>query len=216
MIDDLVHELRASTRPLVICDIDEVVLEFLDPFQDFLASMQYRLHADSFHLKGNVRSVVDGSAASHEAIHEFEETFFATQDRWQRPARNAKSVLDALHEMADIVFLTAMPPRHHAVRRTLLDNLDIRFPMISTDEAKGPIAAGLIGAAGRPSVFIDDLHTNLHSVRSHAPDCMLINMMASDVFRALAPPPGEGVNLALDWNHADNLIRAHFASLRAL
>ena len=55
------------------------------------------------------------------------------------------------------------------------------------------VAAGLIGEAGRPAVFIDDLGANLHSVRSHAPSCLLINLMANEAFRALAPHPGDGV-----------------------
>ena len=83
--------------------------------------------------------------------------------------------------------------------------------MVATEGTKGPVAAELIGARGVPSVFIDDIYTNLHSVRTHAPGCMLINLMADEAFRALAPDPGEGVVKARDWQHADALIRAHFS-----
>jgi hypothetical protein len=34
--------------------------------------------------------------------------------------------------------------------------------------------------------------------------------MANDAFRALAPHPGDDVEIARDWQHASELIRAHF------
>jgi uncharacterized HAD superfamily protein len=210
MIDAILSELRGSRKPLIICDIDEVILEFLDPFQAYLNSIDFRLHADSFRLSGNIRRLADGVCASEEEIEAFQEAFFASQHKWQKPARNAKIVLDRLKQQADIVFLTAMPPRHEAVRRALLDSHEFHFPMIATEEAKGPVAASLIGERGVPAVFIDDIFTNLHSVRTHAPQCLLINLMANDAFRALAPDPGERVEKARDWDHASELIQAHF------
>ncbi len=211
-MNDIVATLGRSTRPLVICDIDEVVMEFLDPFQAFLASVDHCLHADSFRLQGNIRHVIDGTVASEEMFQQFQESFFSAQDRWQTPARDAKRVLDSLCADADIVFLTAMPPRHETVRRALLDMHGFHFPLVATEEAKGPVAAALIGGRNVPSVFIDDIYRNLHSVRDHVPACLLINLMANDAFRALAPDPGEGVEKARDWTHAGEMIRAHFQS----
>jgi len=207
----ILSTLDASRRPLVICDIDEVVLEFIDPLQDFLQSVDHRLHADSYRLAGNIRGIKDGLPASREQVEEYQEAFFAAQQRWQRPARDAKRVLDALAQKADIVFLTAMPPRHQTPRRALLDSLSLHYPMIATEDAKGPIAARLIGNRGVQAVFIDDIHTNHHSVREFAPGCMLISLMASQAFRALAPHPGEDVAVAKDWTHAGELVEAHFS-----
>ncbi|MDB5525595.1 MAG: hypothetical protein JWM58_3358 [Rhizobium sp.] len=209
-MNDILAALGQSCRPLIICDIDEVVMEFLDPFQAYLASIEYRLHPDSFKLTGNIRRIADNVCATKEECAKFQEAFFAVQDQWQKPARNARIVLDGFKDDADIVFLTAMPPRHEIVRRALLDLHEFHFPMIATEDAKGPVAARLIGERGVPAVFIDDIHTNLHSVRTHAPGCLLINLMANDVFRALAPDPGERVVKARDWDHAGALIRAHF------
>lgn len=211
-MNEILETLGRSTRPLIICDIDEVVMEFLDPFQAYLASVDHRLHADSFKLNGNIRRIADGVCATKEEIAVFQEAFFSTQDKWQRPARNAGDVLGKLKDEADIVFLTAMPPRHEAVRRAMLDLHGFGYPMVATEEAKGPIAAQLIGQRSVPAVFIDDIYTNLHSVGAHAPTCLLINLMANDAFRALAPDPGERVQKARDWQHAGELIRAHFKS----
>jgi hypothetical protein len=209
-MDDILTTLSLSAKPLLICDVDEVVLEFLDPFQAYLESVEHRLHPDSFRLHGNIRRIADGVCATREVVDEFEEAFFATQNRWQRPAKGACEALTALKQHVDIVFLTAMPPRHHDIRRTLLDLHEMRFPMIATEGPKGPVAARLIGERAVPAVFIDDISANLHSVREHAPNCLLIHLMANEAFRALAPDPGERIEKARDWEHAGALIRTHF------
>lgn len=207
---DIIDTLALSKKPLIICDVDEVVLEFIAPLQAYLASVDHRLLADSFRLNGNIRRIADDVAATKEEIDAFQEAFFSTQDKWQTPAKGASAALEALKDDADIVFLTAMPPRHQAVRRAVLDQHGLPYPIVATEEAKGPIAASLIGERGVPAVFLDDIARNLHSVREHAPSCLLINLMANEAFRALAPDPGEGVLKARDWGHAGELIRAHF------
>jgi hypothetical protein len=209
VIDPVLETLKGSSRPLLVCDVDEVVLEFLDPFHAYLTSVNHRLHADSFHLHGNIRDFA-GAPASDEAVEQFQEEFFSTQDKWQKPAKDAKSVLDGLSAEADIVLLTAMPPRHQGVRRALLDLFEFRYPMIATEQPKGPVVKTLIGARDISACFIDDIHRNLHSVRDHAPSTLLINMMANDAFRAMAPDPGEQVEIAVSWKDAETRIRRHF------
>lgn len=210
---DILDTLGRSKKPLIICDIDEVVMEFITPLRAYLASMDHALHADSFKLTGNIRRISDGVCATKEEVAVFQEAFFSAQEKWQTPARDALPVLDGLKDQADIIFLTAMPPRHQAVRRALLDRHGFHFPMVATEEDKGPIAAELIGARGVPSVFIDDIPRNLHSVGEHLPGCLLINLMANEAFRALLPDPGEGVVKARDWQHAGELIRGHLSAV---
>jgi hypothetical protein len=209
MTTNIIESLSASVRPLVVCDVDEVVLEFLDPFDRYLNSVGHRLHPDSFRLHGNVRSIAEDIAAAHDEVNRMEEEFFASQDKWQVPARGADAALRSLSHDADIVFLTAMPPRHHDIRRTLLDLHGLDFPMIATEEPKGPVVASLIGARKIPAVFVDDIVRNLGSVRMHAPGCLLMHMMANQVFRAMAPTPEEDIVIAEDWAHAERLIREH-------
>lgn len=198
-----------SDRPLVVCDVDEVVLEFLEPFDAFLRSRDHQLTPASFRLHGNIRHLVNDVPASDDLVDQFQEHFFASQDQWQNPVEGAHEALSALSGHADIIFLTAMPPRHTEVRRRLLNEYGLHFPMIATEEAKGPVVAELSAGRAAPVAFLDDIFYNLHSVRTHAPHCLLINIMANRAFRALAPEPGEGVFKAEDWPHAQRLIIDH-------
>lgn len=197
-------------RPLIVCDVDEVVLEFLNPFAAYLGSRGHELIPRSFRLNGNVVSRPGGIEASRAEVSAFLEAFYDAQHEWQTPVETAADALKRLSADADIVFLTAMPPRHQGVRRGLLDALDMTYPMIATEDAKGPAVKSLHGGRPLPLVFVDDITANLQSVRTNAPEALLVNLMANATFRALAPHPGDGVAIARDWPHAEELIGDHF------
>ncbi|OHV72103.1 hypothetical protein [Ensifer sp. LCM 4579] len=201
--------IRLSDRPLIVSDVDEVVLEFLTPFTAFLKARDHALLPRSFRLSGNIVDRVSGEAVSDAVAEALLDAFYATQDRWQMPAVQVVETLKGFSEEADIVFLTAMPPRHAAARRRLLDALDLPYPLLASEEPKGPLVKRLHQERDLPLVFVDDILRNLHSVREHAPACLLINLMANAEFRALAPAPGADIRVAADWREAAKLIRAH-------
>src|SRR4051794_12523348 len=92
-MNEIIETLALSKKPLIICDVDEVVLEFIVPFQNYLASVNHRLYAESFRLTGNVRRIADDVAATKEEIGAFQEAFFSAQDKWQTPAEGASEAL---------------------------------------------------------------------------------------------------------------------------
>ncbi|KQV82749.1 hypothetical protein [Rhizobium sp. Root1220] len=206
-----VRQVRLGDRPLIVCDIDEVVLEFISPFTAFLRSHSYDLLPRSFRLHGNIVSQHDGSELERATVDSLEEAFFASQDLWQKPAEEAVETLQMLSTDADIVFLTAMPPRHHGIRRKLLDQLDLSFDMIATEEPKGPVVARLHDRRDLPVAFIDDMQRNLLSVGEHVPECLLVTMMANPDFKPFAPAPTGSIVAASGWGHAHELVRAHFS-----
>ena len=208
---DLAHVLLRD-RPLVVCDIDEVVFEFISPFTAFLRANHHDLLPRSFRLHGNIVSLLDGSEPDAAAIADFQELFFATQDQWQAPVEQAVETLASLAKDTDIVFLTAMPPRHQPIRRALLDRFGLSFPMVATEEPKGPVVARLHGGRPLPVAFLDDIQRNLLSVREHVPDCFLITMMANAAFRAFAPPPAGGIVSVEGWREAEKALRGHFSA----
>lgn len=211
-IPDAEHDsLQLQERPLVVCDIDEVVLEFVTPFQGFLMANGHELRPRSFRLTGNIVNLEDGRETEAEHVGRLIEAFFGEQADWQTPVDAAAESLANLSGEADIVFLTAMPPRHRSMRRALLTRHGFDFPMIATEAPKGPAVRALHGDRAHPLVFIDDIFVNLQSVREHMPETFLINLMANPTFRALAPHPGDGVSVATDWPHAESMIRAHIA-----
>lgn len=207
-----IKDVSLRDKPLVVCDIDEVVLEFLTPFTRYLRANDHDLLPRSFRLHGNVVSMRDGTQPDDAAVSQFLEAFFVAQDQWQTPAERVVETLTSLADHADIVFLTAMPPRHRPVRRALLDSFALHFPMIATEQPKGPVLARLHGGRQQPVVFIDDIERNLLSVGEAVPHCLLINLMANADFRPFLPVPAEGIVSAENWDATETLIRAHIGA----
>jgi hypothetical protein len=205
---DLSH-VRLSGKPLIVCDIDDVVLQFAAPFQDFLQAQGHELLPRSFRLTGNIVSIDTQVAVEPADVRRLIDAFFEAQETHQIPFDLVVQTLCELSGEADVIFLTAMPPRFRDQRRRLLDRLDLPFPLIASEEAKGPIMQRLRGDTSLPCVFIDDMVHNLQSVRDHVPDCLLIHMMPDSPLHLLAPKPGKEVVRATDWQHAADLIRAH-------
>lgn len=202
---DRIEALSLTDRPLVVVDIDEVVLEFIEPFMAFLESRDHELRPDSFRLTGNIYFRKTGEPSDKESVSGFLEQFFNEHDTWQKPVAGALETLAGIERDHDaaVVFLTAMPPRHHARRRALLDAHGFSHPMIATEDAKGEAVARLTRHhPSRPVAFIDDLPPNHISVLSAVPDALGLHLMAYEGLRPHLPPMPRGVTSVRNWAEA--------------
>ena len=208
---DISH-IRLGERPLIVCDVDDVVLQFIGPFQLFIQSLGHEFLPRSFGLHGNIVSMANGAEIEDQHVSRLIEEFFDAQELWQTPLDQVVETLDRLSQEADILFLTAMPPRFQDQRRRLLDRIGLLFPLLASEQPKGPIVHALHASRSLPVVFIDDMARNLHSVRDHVADCLLIHLMPSSPVHRFAPAAADDITRATDWPHAAALIEAHFLS----
>lgn len=194
--------LSRDTRPLVVLDVDEVLLEFVRPFIGFLGASGLKFDTGAFRLHGNISDAASGTPVDKERVAALLDGFFAAQAEWQIAADGAVDAVAALARDAEIVMLTAMPHRHRAVRRAHLDALGFPYPLLTTEAAKGPAIRQLRGDHPRPVAFVDDLPSNLVSVRAAISDAHLFHVMAHAGMRKLLPPLPEGIVSAADWRDA--------------
>ncbi|MBB3591605.1 hypothetical protein FHX08_001949 [Rhizobium sp. BK529] len=207
-----ISHIRLGDRPLIVCDVDDVVLQFIDPFQLYLQSLGHEFLPRSFHLHGNIVSLADGQVLEDQHVSRLIAEFFEAQESWQTPFDPVVSILEQLSRNADILFLTAMPPQFSAHRRRLLDSTGLAFPMLASEQPKGPVVQALHGGRDLPVVFIDDMAHNLRSVKEHVEDCLLIHLMPDSPVHRFAPPASEDIARARDWAHAAELIDRHLAA----
>lgn len=208
---DISH-IRLGERPLIVCDVDDVVLQFIGPFQLFLQSQGLEFLPRSFRLHGNIVSEVDGVEVEEQQVSRLIDAFFEAQEQWQIPLDRVVETLGRLSEMADILFLTAMQPRFQDQRRRLLNRTGLLFPLLASEQPKGPIVHALHASRSLPVVFIDDMARNLHSVRDHVADCLLIHLMPDSPVHRFAPAAADDITRATDWADVAELIEAHFLS----
>lgn len=197
-----IAELAQDDRPLLVLDVDDVLLEFVRPFPRYLEANGFELKLASFRLNGNVFERATGRMAEPHELATLMDAFFHAQEDWQTMLEGAAEALASFHGHAEIVLLTAMPHRHRARRRAHLDALGLTYPLLTTEMAKGPAIASLRGEKMRPVAFVDDQPPNLVSARRFVPDAHLFHLMADNSLRALLPPPPEDVVIVQDWPEA--------------
>lgn len=203
-----IAELARDDRPLLVLDVDDVLLEFIRPFPRYLAAQGFDLKLDSFRLYGNVIDRATGAAAENDRVSMLIEAFFEAQADWQEMIEGAADAIESFGGRAEIVLLTAMPHRFRATRRAHLDKLGLTYPLVTTEMAKGPALRSLRGDKRRPIAFVDDQPRNLLSARDTVADAQLFHLMADNSLRAMLPPPPEGVTVVEDWPEAGPKIAA--------
>lgn len=203
-----IEELSHDDRPLLVLDVDDVVLEFIRPFPRYLEGRGYRLDLGTFRLHGNVFHLETGDAAEREHVSEMLASFFDDQADWQTVTDGAAAAIEAIARKAEVVLLTAMPHRHRDRRRTHLDALGLPYPLLTTEMAKGPAIRRLRGKTPRPIAFVDDMPHNLVSAKEYVPDAHLFHLMADNRLRDIVPKPPEGIIIVEDWAEAGPRISA--------
>lgn len=203
-----IEELSHDDRPLLVLDVDDVILEFIRPFPRYLEKAGFRLQMGSFRLHGNIFHVDTGAAAEKERVHDLVARFFDDQHAWQTVTDGAAEAIETIAKDAEVVLLTAMPHRHRDIRRRHLDALGLTYPLLTTEMAKGPAIRRLRGAVPRPIAFVDDMPHNLLSAQQEVPDVHLFHLMAENALREFLPPPGDGITVVDDWRDAQPRIAA--------
>lgn len=208
---DQIAKLRFTGRPLVICDVDEVVVHFTRDFESYLDQRSLWLDTSSFALNGNIRGRDGGLPLSPSDVAALIESFFAERTLHLEPIDGAVDALLHFAGAADVVMLTNLPHAAAEDRRRNLKGHGLSFPVVTNSGPKGPAVKALADLAGGPAVFIDDSPGFLASAREHAPDVHLIHFLHDDRF-ARHIEPLDYVSLRThSWSevkpHASRLIK---------
>lgn len=197
-----IAELSADDRPLLVLDVDDVLLEFLRVFPNFLEQQGFELKLRTFKLTGNIIDKVTRQEADARQVTAMIDDFFGAQAEWQPLAEGAAEALASFGDAVEIVLLTAMPHRHRDTRRAHLDALGLNYPLLTTEAPKGPAVRRLRGSKARPVAFVDDIPHNLVSVLRAVPDAHVFHMMADPEVRALLDPLEDGMHHVTTWQDA--------------
>ena len=193
-------------QPLLICDVDEVVLHLVDPFVQVLQERGYVLKDHSFRLTGNVFDSKTGREASQEEVWAGLTQLFEEQDRRQHIVDGVVENLNLLSNVVDIVFLTNMPHEFRDIRKQHLAKQGLDFPLVTNTRSKVPAIRTMQAHCPHPVGFIDDTPKNLEQVRDGVDGIHLFHFMANQRFRELAGTI-DGVGFSSgDWAEARDRI----------
>lgn len=163
-------------QPLVICDVDEVIVHFTRDFEDFLAERNLVLEStDLRNLQTAIRRAPNGPLISNNDTMDLVDLFFATRTRHMKPIDGAVKGLMTLSQLADVVMLTNLPHSAGDHRRENLASLGLPFPVITNSGPKGPAINIMAAKANAPVIFIDDSPAFIASAYEHAPHVHLVH-----------------------------------------
>lgn len=169
-------------RPLVICDVDEVVVHFTRDFEDYIAALGLWLDTSSFALNGNVRRAAGGTAIATAESAALIERFFADRTLHMQPIDGAVEALLRIGERAGIVMLTNLPHQAGDDRRRNLAGHGLSYPVVTNSGPKGPAIKAMAAMVEAPVVFVDDSPGFIVSAYQHAPEVHLVHFLQDERF----------------------------------
>lgn len=186
------------SRPLVVCDCDEVLLHMVAHFRDWLAETQgvtFAMASNDF--SNAMRYTGTGELLDRMEIWRLLGTFFDTEMHSQTAIPGAVDAMRQLAERADVVVLTNLPDNHRDARQAQLDTHGIDARVYTNQGPKGPALERII-AEYQPShtYFIDDLPQHHQSARDTIGDITTLHLCGEPL---LAPH----IDCAHAAGHAD-------------
>lgn len=200
---------RPGGRPLVICDCDGVIVEFVAPFRQYLDEQGYALNLRSFALAGNVVERASGRPLEQPEIPALVDGFFADRVEACLPVPGAVAAFAALRAHADVVILTNVPQAQRDRREAALRSHGIDAPVIANTGLKGEAVARLIEGHAHPAVFIDDLPPHHSAVAQAVGHVHRIHFVAETEVRPLLPPARDAHARIDEWPAALAHILGH-------
>ena len=169
-------------RPLLLCDVDEVVVHFLRGLEGWLDRNGLWLDPASFALNGNIRRKDGNEPLPGPEIGPALMAFFEAETVNLEMIDGAAAALDELSQFGDVIMLTNLPVQFRDARIENLRNHGIHHPVVTNSGPKGPAIAALAASHEAPVVFIDDNNGYLKSAAEYVPATRLVHFMQDERF----------------------------------
>ena len=195
-----------NSCPLIICDADGVLVEFMFAFEAYLEYRKCYFDWASFRLVGNVRKLINDQPLESEDVRTLLDDFYNEKVEELEPLPGAASALSEISNRAQIVVLSNIPTFAREGRANCLRHHGMDFPVITGSGGKGPAVRRLSCRVQAPTMFIDDIPSNHTSVAQVAEHVTRIYFSADPRLTDLFGPSKDSQHFATDWIEASAII----------
>ena len=192
--------------PLLICDADEVIFEFMDTFENFLNSNNLYFSYESFKLNGNIKEIKNNKALESNKIASLIDNFFKKHTCTQKLVKGSKITLRELSKQISIVILTNMPNEYVTNRVKALENNGMFYDVIANKGGKGQICAELEKKTDNSVFFIDDSPNQIASVAYKTKNIFKIHFLQNPKLLKILPQVKESDYNTNDWRQIKEII----------
>ena len=167
-----------KVRPLIICDADEVIFNFMDEFINFLGKEELIFSWESYALSGNI---IDkkGKQISDKVIKYLIKKFFSECTCNMKLIKGVKKSLIQLSNYFNILILSNIPFQHYGKRKLALKENKLDFPFIANIGEKGNTCFAILKMFKQKTWFIDDSPFQIYSVKKINPTISTILFVAN-------------------------------------
>ena len=196
------------SRPLLICDCDEVLLHMVSHFRDWLGEargIDFAYETGKFEDALTYRDV--GATVPPDQVWPLLAQFFEGEMHRQTLVPGAKQALETLGEVGDIVILTNIGHEAHALRVEQLKGFGLEHEVVTNRGGKGrPVVELLDRHEPTAAVFVDDLAGQHASVAKHAPKVRRLHMISEPALAPNVPKADDAHARIDDWGEATQWI----------
>ena len=203
-----------ENMPLIISDVDEVLVHFASPLESFLDTHNIAISFKSYKLFGNVHFKETKELVCDETIMELLDVFFTEKLHTCPPVVGVKNALNNLKKKYQIIILTNTPFEARESRIKSLNNLGIDFPLVTNTGHKGEAVSEICKNLKAPALFLDDIPTHHKSVAQLAPHVHRVHFVADPRLAKLLPPAVDSHERIDNWPEAELYISNFFTNSR--
>ena len=153
-----------ENKPILICDADEVIFDFMHEFLLFLKKYNFFFNWDSYALTGNIIRK-NNTALSEEEVKKLINFFFKSCTLNMKLVNGARSSLHKISEKFNIIILSNIPFEFYELRKSALDKNGLNFPFFANRGEKGTPSSIISNLHNNQTWFIDDSPSQVSSVR---------------------------------------------------
>ena len=160
-------QLSNKNKPLIVCDADEVIFDFMNSFERYLQSNSLHFSWKSYALNGNILNN-NNKAIDKDEVHNIINNFFKNKTVSMELVNGAKTSLHKLAESFNILILSNIPFEFYKKRKIALKKYDLNFPFFANKGPKGK-TLDYISQIHKGNIwFIDDSPYQIKSVKQEA------------------------------------------------
>ena len=116
-----------QNKPILICDADEVIFDFMHSFLLFLEEKQLYFNWDSYALTGNIIRK-NNSVLGEDEVKKLINFFFKSCALNMNLVNGAKNSLNKISKEFNIIILSNIPFEYYELRKNALDKNNLSFP----------------------------------------------------------------------------------------
>ena len=197
------------SRPLLISDADEVIVNMVSCFEEFISKENLYYDMSSYALFGNIKNKDDNLASDNKKVIDFLNKFYDLHTMDITFVKDALIYLKKIERELDvqIIILSNLPLKNRKEREISFKNNGLNYPVIANSGPKGPAIKEITKELIKNVFFIDDISINLLSAHQTVNNIKTIHYVSDDRIAKLAQTPEE-VNLRADnWIEIYNYIK---------